>query len=210
MPNYKIFFIGPQGSGKGTQAEILGKKFELPLITPGNIFREEKSTNTELGKTVASFIDKGQLVPDDITNEIVRTRLLSPEYADAFILDGYPRNEIQAFALDTITPLTHVIEIDLSEEEAIKRIANRLVCSRGHVYHTIFKRPVQENICDIDFEPLFQRDDDKEAAIKKRLEIYQNDTKPILARYKKMGIHYYIDGAQTIDDTAQAIENIFN
>ncbi len=210
MPIYKILFIGPQGSGKGTQADMLGKKFDLPLITPGNIFREEKAKNTELGNLVASFTSQGQLVPDDITNEIVRTRLLWPEYGAGFILDGYPRNSIQANALSSITPLTHVIEIDISEAETITRITNRLVCSHGHVYHTLYKPPKQENICDIDFEKLSQRDDDELSAITKRLEIYGNETKPILERYKQQGIHYYIDGSPPIEEVAQAIENIFS
>ncbi|KKT34952.1 MAG: Adenylate kinase [Parcubacteria group bacterium GW2011_GWA2_44_12] len=210
MPIYKILFIGPQGSGKGTQAHILGKKFALPIITPGNIFREEKAKNTELGNLVASFTSQGQLVPDDITNEIVRVRLLLPEYGAGFILDGYPRNVIQANALNSITALTHVIEIDLPEEETVTRTANRLVCAQGHAYHTLYKPPQQDNICDIDFETLSQRDDDTLSAITKRLEIYQNETKPILERYKQQGIHYYIDGTPPIDDVAQAIENIFS
>ena len=192
----KLVLTGPQGCGKGTQAKILEEKFNLAHISSGDIFRENIKNNTPLGQTAKSYIDKGELVPDELTVEMVEKRLEEPDCQKGYILDGFPRNVNQAKKLSEYQKLDHVILIDVDEQESIRRISNRRSCPKcGKIYNILTMPPKNEGVCDIDGETLIQRDDDKSDAIKKRLELYHEQTKPILEYYKEKGKVIEIDGS---------------
>ncbi|MFH1192439.1 MAG: adenylate kinase [bacterium] len=193
-----ILFIGPQGSGKGTQVEMLSKKLNIPYISTGNIFRENIVNETELGKMAKKFINEGELVPDEVTNNIVEDRLSKDDVKNGFIFDGYPRNLLQADFLDNVAKLDKVFEIYISDKESIRRLADRRSCKCGAVYHLKYNPPVKPGLCDKCGEKLFIREDDKEEKIKERLKIYHKETEKILNYYDKKGILITIDGEQPI------------
>lgn len=202
----KLVLTGPQGCGKGTQAKIIEEKFNLAHISTGDIFRENIKNNTSLGQTAKSYIDKGELVPDDLTVEMVEKRLEMDDCRNGYILDGFPRNVNQAKKLSQYQNLDHVILIDIGEQESIKRISNRRSCPKcGKIYNVLTMPPKSEGICDIDGETLIQRDDDKSDAIKKRLELYHSQTKPILEYYKERGKVIEVDGSLSPEKVAQEI-----
>ncbi len=207
-----LILLGPPGVGKGTEAEILKKHYQIPHISTGNIFRELFQQETEIGKIAKSYIEKGQLVPDDITNEIVRQRLYRDDIKNGFMFDGYPRNVAQAEALDKVLielgmKLTAVINIQADDELVLSRISGRRVCeSCGAVYHTKNKRPKVAGVCDICGGKLIHRDDDKEETVKKRLKIYNDQTAPVVGYYKEKGLLVTIDGSRSISDTNDQIE----
>ncbi|MFC1613485.1 adenylate kinase [Patescibacteria group bacterium] len=196
----KIIFIGPQGSGKGTQAEMLNKKLNIPYIYPGNILRENIANKTKLGKLVAEYLNNGKLAPNSVTNDLVKDRLEKDDVKNGFILDGYPRNLIQAEFLDKIAKADIVLEIYISDEEAVSRLSGRRSCKCGAIYHIKYNPPKQEGKCDKCGGALFVREDDKEDGIKERLSIYHNQTEPLLNNYKKQGILVRINGEQSIED----------
>ena len=199
--NMKLLIVGPQGSGKGTQAKKLSEKYGLEHISTGDIFRYNIKNETELGKLAKSYIDKGQLVPDEVTNKIVADALKGKEN---FILDGFPRNLKQAEFLDSITEIDKVIEVQLDDLEVLKRLSGRRTCSQcGEIYHINSKPPKVSGICDFDGAELIQRDDDKPEAIKKRLEIYYDETSPILEHYKDKVVS--IDGSLSIEEVFEKI-----
>ena len=216
----KLLIVGPQGSGKGTQAEKIVEKYGVKHISTGDIFRYNIKNKTELVVEALKYINDGHLVPDELTNKLVEDTLASE---DAFLLDGYPRNLYQAEFLDSITGLDKVILIDVTEEETLKRLSGRYMCkSTGKIYNinTAPKPKKMEFDGNGQFlrafddetgEELYQRDDDKPEAIKKRLEIYFKETAPIVDYYEKQGIVVKIDGAQTIDkvtaDIYKALDN---
>lgn len=205
-----ICLFGPQGSGKGTQAQLVSDWLGIPHVSPGNIFRKAVSEHSDLGKQVESIINAGKLVPNDVTNALMRERLLQEDALMGFILDGYPRNEDQAVALDSMASLTHVIVIDISDEETIQRISNRRVCtSCGATYHLESKPSMQQNTCDVCGKELMQRDDDKPEAIRQRLAIYHSATKPLFARYEERGILHRVDGAGSIESVFAAVQACF-
>jgi adenylate kinase len=180
----KIALFGPQGSGKGTQAEMLAEKYNLPVLSPGEIFRKEIKNKTELGKLADSFISGGQLVPDEITNKIVQGELAEPKYRAGFILDGYPRNMNQLVVLEKNVGLDFAIELAVSDGEVIKRLASRRVCSNcGAIYNILDKPPREEGICDLCGGRLEAREDDRPEAIGRRLAIYHQETEPVLDYY---------------------------
>lgn len=192
--------FGPQGSGKGTQAEKLSAFFGIPHIAPGNIFRKAVADQTLLGKEVESIMSTGHLVPDELTNRLMKERLEQEDCLEGFIVDGYPRNKVQAEALDAMTTLTHVLIIDITDDESIERISQRRVCTNcGMTYHLDSKMPAVADVCDSCGNALLQRDDDKPESIKKRLAIYHADTEPLLANYEARGILHRIDGSGSID-----------
>lgn len=198
----KLIIVGPQGSGKGTQAKKICEKLNIPHISTGDIFRENIKGETELGKLAKSFIDKGELVPDEVTNKIVADALKDK---DGFLLDGFPRNLDQAKFLDSITELDKVIEIQLPTDEVMKRLSGRRTCPVcGEIYHINFKPPKIEGKCDFDDGDLFQRDDDKPDAIMERLNIYDKQTLPIIDYYKEKVVS--IDGSPAIDEVWTEIE----
>ena len=209
MPIFKIAMFGVQGAGKGTQARLISQEYHIPVIAPGDIFREEIRKGTELGKKVAEYIDKGQLAPNEITNQIVLTKLQSPECQKGFILDGYPRNLSQVGALNRFIELTHVFNIKISDQEAITRMSGRRICPQcGRIYHLKFDPPKKDEICDECGAKLYQRVDDTPEAIQERLKIYHQETEPILDFYRAKKILYDINGEQDIKKVFQDIKII--
>ncbi|OGY88645.1 MAG: adenylate kinase [Candidatus Kerfeldbacteria bacterium RIFOXYC2_FULL_38_9] len=206
----KIVLFGPQGSGKGTQAERLSGFFGIPQLAPGNIFRKAVAEATDLGKKVELILKQGNLVPDEITNAIMKERLEQEDCLGGFILDGYPRNKTQADELDALTNVSHVLLFKIPDQESVHRLSQRRVCSHcGATYHLEFKKPVQENVCDFCGHNLYQRDDDKPAAISKRLKIFHQETEPLLVRYEQRAILYTIDGLGPIAEVWQRIQDVF-
>jgi adenylate kinase len=192
--------LGPQGSGKGTQAKLMAAKYNIPHISTGDIFREMRAQNSALGKKVRGLIDNGNLVPDEITNQIVADRLAKPDCKQGFIIDGYPRNIGQAQFLEQKKPVNKYIYVEVSDVESIKRITARRVCSVCKAdFNTIYIKPKKEGLCDKCNGKLMQRDDDTPEAVKKRLEIYYKETKPLLDFYKKKGVLLKVNGEQPID-----------
>lgn len=182
-----LIIFGPQASGKGTQAEKIASNYQIIHISTGDIFRNNISKGTELGRIAKEIINKGNLVPDDITNKIVENRLAQKDCDKGFILDGYPRNYHQVEFLDKLhRKITRVINLDVPREELIKRISNRRVCSDCKAnYNLIYIKPKKQGLCDECEGTLVQRDDDKPKAIEKRLNIYDNQTKQLLDFYQK-------------------------
>ncbi len=203
----KICLFGPQGSGKGTQAKRLIAEFGVPHLSTGDIFRKAIAEETELGQKIQEIIKSGQLVPSEVTNAVMKERLLQEDCLNGFVLDGYPRNLNQAEALDGVTSVTHVVVLSIPDEESIRRLSRRRVCvSCGATYHLDFQPPQQEDICDSCGKELQQREDDQPEAIAKRLEIYHAETQPLIARYKDRGIVSEIDGLGTIDEVWERVK----
>lgn len=198
--------MGPAGSGKGTQAELLSKKINIPHISPGVIFREIEKHDTEIGHKVKELIDKGVFVPDEITNEIVLDRLNQPDCKQGFILDGYPRSLTQAEFLEKQREVKECILIEVSDAECIKRMSARRVCFKCKAeFNTIYIKPKQEGICDKCNGELEHRPDDKPEAIKIRLEEFHEQTEPVIEFYEKKGILLRINGEQPIDKVFEDI-----
>lgn len=204
-----IIIFGPQGSGKGTQADILSDKFSIPHVSTGRIFREEIKKGTELGKKADELINAGNLLPDDITNEIVKNRLLEKDCKNGYILDGYPRDIAQAEYFDTIAKISHALEIWIPDKISVERINKRRTCQKcGEVFHLEFNPPKKTNTCDECGGELTTRKDDKKEWIKKRLEIYHSRTENLIDYYKNKNIYHKIDGRPGIDEVAKNILEI--
>lgn len=213
-----IVMLGAPGSGKGTAAKILSKKTGLPHISTGDMFREQIKKETELGKLANSYISNGKLVPDEVTIDIVKDRLNWEDAKNGVILDGFPRTEIQAKALDEILKeqgkkVTIVPELVIPDQIIIERILNRATCSNkecGAIYNTKFKPPKVEGICDICGSKLITRNDDNEETIKKRLEVYHQNSKDLIEFYKEKGVLKTIEPEEPAADNAseQAVDII--
>jgi len=204
-----IIIFGPQGSGKGTQAKILSDKFNIPNISTGVIFRGHMKKQTKIGKKIATLINDGNLVPDKITNSIIKKRLSRPDTKNGFILDGYPRDLAQAEYLSTITNLSFALEIWISDIVAIERISQRRICTKCKgIYHLISKPPKNEQLCDICHGDLIVRQDDKPNAVKKRLNLYHSRTESLIGFYKKQNIFHQIDGEKSITQVTDEILKI--
>jgi adenylate kinase len=204
VPRY-IVLLGPPGAGKGTQAEIISEKLGLAHVSSGDIFRENIKNQTELGKLADSFMSRGELVPDDVTINMIRERLARPDCAAGALLDGYPRTPAQAQALSTMLQnfggkVDAVPYIEVGEDELVKRLSGRWTCrAEGHVYHQVFNPPKQEGICDIDGSELYQRDDDKRETVQRRIHVYFEQTAPLVEHYRTEGVLVSINGAQSIE-----------
>lgn len=200
-----FILMGPPGAGKGTQAERMIEEYKIQHISTGDMFRAAVKKGTELGKEAKRYMDSGQLVPDMVTIGIVREGLANPECQKGFILDGFPRTTEQAVALDGILAdldikLSGVINISVPDSELVGRAIGRRICKNcGATYHVKFKPPKVEGICDKCGGPLYQRDDDKEETVKKRLEVYHSQTAPLIEYYKQQGIYCEINGNQAMD-----------
>jgi len=182
-----LIFVGPQGSGKGTQAKIIADKLGLCHISTGDLLR---NATGDFRKEIDSYVTKGALVPDELIIDLLEEKFHSKECKRGYILDGFPRNLKQAEYLDKITQIHHVVEINISDSEAIKRLGGRLNCKNcGAVFNVTSNPPKKKGSCDSCGGELYTRDDDKEEAIKKRLQIYHADTKPILKRYSTIKIN---------------------
>jgi len=205
-----IIIFGPQGSGKGTQAELIARRHDLVYISTGDIFRYHLKNETDLGKQVNKFITHGHVVPDQLTNEIVSDRLKQSDCLNGYVLDGYPRNKSQLDFLNTIAQIDFAIAIELTDEQAIARLAGRLACKCGLSYHSKHNPPKQAGICDRCGGQLFKRDDDQPIAIKKRLEIYHLQTEPLFAVYEKLGILHRVDGSKLIEEVYEQIDKVIS
>ncbi len=196
----RIVFMGPPGAGKGTQAEKLIEELDIPHIATGDIFRQAVSQGTELGQKAKSYMDAGQLVPDEVVIGIVEERLSQPDCQDGFLLDGFPRTVKQAEALDEVlkdNPLDKVLYIDVDFEELVERLAGRRICRKcGRSYHVKFNPPQVRGVCDVDGGELYQRDDDTEETARERLEVYLESTRPLVDYYEKKGLLNRINGSQ--------------
>jgi adenylate kinase len=200
-----IVLLGPPGVGKGTQAKILSEKTGLAHISSGDLFRENLKNQTELGKLAQTFMTKGELVPDDVTVAMIKDRLIRPDCAAGAILDGFPRTPAQAEALETMLQdfsghVDSVPFITAGEDILIDRLTGRWTCrAEGHVFNEKTNPPKVAGKCDFDGSELYQRDDDKEETVKNRIQVYFNQTAPLISYYRDHGKLVEIDGTQTID-----------
>ena len=207
----RIMLLGGPGVGKGTQAQQLSVKYDVPHISTGDIFRQALKDGTEMGLMAKSYMDKGLLVPDNVVVGIVEERLAQPDVKVGFILDGFPRTVPQAEALDEITtkmdmPLDAVINIEASADVIVKRLSGRRSCENCQtVYHIEHSPPKKAGICDSCGAKLYQRDDDKEETIRKRLQVYEEQTSPLLGYYRKSGKLVDIPGDDEIEEVYKAI-----
>ncbi|AVH57053.1 MULTISPECIES: adenylate kinase [Streptomyces] len=210
----RIVLVGPPGAGKGTQAAFLAKNLSIPHISTGDLFRANISQQTELGKLAKSFMDKGELVPDEVTIAMAKDRMEQPDAENGFLLDGFPRNVSQAEALDEMLKvesmkLDAVLDLEVPEDEVVKRIAGRRICRNdsAHVFHVAYKQPKREGVCDVCGGELYQRDDDSEETVRKRLEVYHTQTEPIIDYYKAQGLVVTISAlGQVSEVTGRAME----
>jgi adenylate kinase len=211
MPELNLVLLGPPGSGKGTQGERLNEDLRLPYYATGDILRGAVRDETALGREAKEYMDRGDLVPDDVIVGVIAERIDSSEALDGFILDGFPRTTPQAEALDAkLTELgrgvTAVLLIDVSDDEVVRRLGGRRTCeANGHVFHVEFEPPKQEGVCDIDGSPLIVRDDDKPEVIRKRLETYHEKTKPLVTYYDDRGVLRRIAGEAAPDEVADQV-----
>jgi adenylate kinase len=207
-----LVLLGPPGSGKGTQGERLQEDLELPYYATGDILRAAVREGTELGKAAKDYMDRGDLVPDEVIVGMIGERIDSSEAADGFILDGFPRTAPQAEALaaklgELGRELTAVLLIDVSDEEVVRRLGGRRTCvENGHVFHVEFNPPEQEGVCDVDGSELITRDDDKPEVIRHRLEQYHEKTAPLIEHYDSQSLLRRIDGAVAPDAVADEIQ----
>ena len=201
-----IVLLGPPGAGKGTQAELIVKKYGIPQISTGDIFRANIKNGTELGKKAKSYMDKGELVPDDLVIEIATARLLEDDCKDGFMLDGFPRTVYQAEKLDEFLAkhnmkIDSVLDIEVEKSILLARIIGRRVCKAcGATYHVVNMPPAKEGVCDSCGGELYQRADDTEATVKNRIEVYEAQTMPLVDYYEKAGNIVHIDGSAELDD----------
>lgn len=202
--------IGPQGAGKGTQAERLAQRLGIPVVCTGDLFRQEMSQETDLGREAKGYINQGKLVPDDVTDRMVAKRLQEADAAQGYILDGYPRNLNQVKEYLKIDQPTHAILITLSDNESVRRLGGRRICKACRkIYHIEVSPPPSEGVCECGGE-LVQREDDTPEAIKERLRIYREDTEPMVDRFREMGILLEIDGNPSIDEVKQGVHQALN
>lgn len=204
-----LILLGPPGAGKGTQAAKIIEKYDVPHISTGDIFRKNIKEGTELGKKAKAYMDKGELVPDDLVVEIATARLLEDDCKNGFLLDGFPRTVYQAEKLDAFLAdhgrkIDHVLDIAVEKEELMTRLIGRRVCRAcGATYHVTNMPPKTEGVCDKCGGELYQRADDTEETVANRIEVYNSETMPLVEYYEKAGCIAHIDGAA-------GLENVFN
>ncbi len=203
----KFVFMGPQGVGKGTQAQKLSEDLGIPQVSTGDLFRAEIGSGTQLGIKVQALIKDGKLVPDYITSEMVANRIKEADVVNGYILDGYPRNINQLNQYLDFDQPDLAILIELDEAESVRRLSGRKICGGcGKIYHLDYNRPKVADICDDCGGSLLQRSDDKPEAIRERLRIYHEDTEPLVEKFKEMGILKKIDGSGSIENVYKKIK----
>lgn len=206
-----IILFGPPGAGKGTQAKKMVDFYGIPQISTGDILRANVREGTELGLAAKSYMDKGELVPDDVLIGIIKNRLKEDDCKKGFILDGYPRTIPQADALAVILkeiqkPIDVVLNLEVPDEELVERISGRLMCKCGASYHRTFNPPKKEGVCDTCAGEVYQRADDKEEAVQNRLNVYKKQTQPLIDYYAKQGILVTLDGTKDINEVFEDIK----
>lgn len=210
----RLIIMGPPGVGKGTQANKIHQDFGIPHVSTGDIFRTLLRSEDETGLEVRKYLDQGLLVPDELTNKVVETRFKQYDVHKGFIFDGYPRNVFQATSFNEYLNKHNwnvdlVINVEAKDELIIKRLSGRRVCPTcGRTYHLESNPPKVEGICDFDQTKLIQREDDKPETIKKRLDIYHSETKPLIEFYNKLGLLKSVNGTGTIEETYKLIKNL--
>lgn len=210
----KIVMLGAPGAGKGTQAKRIAEEFGIPHISTGDIFRSNIKNGTELGRKAKSYMDQGALVPDELTCDLVVDRISQPDAANGYVLDGFPRTIPQAEALkkalaDRGEAIDFAIDIEVPDENIIRRMSGRRACaSCGATYHVVYNPPKKEDVCDQCGGTLTLRDDDKPETVKKRLQVYHDQTQPLIDFYKKEGVLHSVDGTLEIEDIFGQISSL--
>ena len=210
----KIIMLGAPGAGKGTQAKKIAAKYQIPHISTGDIFRANIKNGTELGKKAKTYMDQGLLVPDELTCDLVVDRIQQPDAANGYVLDGFPRTIPQAEALDKALSangesVDYAINVEVPDENIINRMSGRRSCKDcGAIFHVQYNPPKKENCCDVCGGELVLRDDDKAETVKKRLDVYHEQTAPLIAHYKEAGSLHEIDGTQDIKVVFEEIKSI--
>jgi adenylate kinase len=210
MPTY-IVLLGPPGVGKGTQANIISETTGLPHVSSGDLFRENIKNNTDLGKLAQSFINVGELVPDDVTIRMIRERLSQPDCKNGALLDGFPRTIVQAESLQKLLAefngkVNFVPYIKATEKTLVERLSGRWTCkAQGHIFHEKHNPPKHPGVCDTDGSELFQREDDKAETVKRRIQVYFTQTAPLITYFQERGLLSEIDGTQPIEEVTADI-----
>lgn len=209
----RLILLGPPGSGKGTQAQRISEKYRIPQISTGDLFRKAVKERTALGQEAKKYMDQGKLVPDDVVVGMVEERLKENDCKGGFILDGFPRTLDQAKKLDKLMkkeelPLDAAVSVDVDDKEVVKRLSGRRTCRKcGNMYHVVFNPPVNEGVCDKCQGELYQRDDDHEDTIRTRLQVYHDQTAPLIKYYKDKGNLQGVEGVGSIDDIFGRIQD---
>jgi adenylate kinase len=214
MSELNLILLGPPGSGKGTQGEALQEDLRLPYYATGDILRAAVKDRTEIGNKAKQYMDRGDLVPDEVIIGVIADRVQGAEAGDGFILDGFPRTVPQAEALETEIEklgrrMTAAILIEVPEDEIVKRLSGRRTCEQGgHVFHVDFNPPKKDNVCDVDGSPLIVREDDKPEVVQKRLEQYRQKTEPLIGYYEQQNILQKVDGTGEPEAVAEHIRGL--
>ena len=207
----RIIILGPPGAGKGTQAKLIVKDFHIIQLSTGDLLRENRKQNTPLGQAAQTFMDNGDLVPDEVILGMVAEEFEKPELNPGYILDGFPRTCTQAKGLDQLLidkelALDHILVLEVPDSELVRRLTARRSCSEcGHIYNLVFNPPAVEGICDHDGSPLIHRSDDTEGTVVNRLEVYKKQTEPIIDHYQPQGVVRHIDGTGGMQDIYRRI-----
>ncbi|OGS37080.1 MAG: adenylate kinase [Elusimicrobia bacterium RIFOXYB2_FULL_49_7] len=206
-----LILLGPPGAGKGTQAKKIAQKYNVPHISTGDIFRETAASGSELGKKLQSYMSAGKLVPDEVVIEIVNVRLTRADCKAGFLLDGFPRTVPQAQALDKVLAdsgrsIDRVLSMAVNNEEIVKRLSSRRVCGKcGASYNLISQSPKSEGICDLCSSPVILRADDNPETVRQRLKVYDEQTSPLIAYYKKAGVLREVDGSKPVEEVFKSL-----
>lgn len=207
----KLVFLGPPGAGKGTVAKKISEAFAIPHISTGDLFRSENKSGTDLGKKVEGILTSGALVPDDVTIEIVKSRLQKPDTEKGFIMDGFPRTILQAQKLFDITRLNGVLNFEIYEDEVVNRLSGRRTCRNcGNMHHIEYMPPKQEGICDVCGGELYTREDDKPESIQKRLQVYKAQTEPLISFYREKKLLYNTDASATPEKVFRQVKDLLH
>ena len=210
----KLIMLGAPGAGKGTQAKKIAEKYGIPHISTGDIFRANIKNGAELGNKAKSYMEQGLLVPDELTCDLVVDRIAQDDCKNGYVLDGFPRTIPQAEALKAAlgkmgTTIDYVINVEVPDENIVERMGGRRAClACGCTYHVVYNAPKEEDVCDVCGAKLVLRDDDKPETVKKRLDVYHEQTQPLIDFYDKEGVLVEVDGTQNLEDVFQAITKI--
>jgi adenylate kinase len=205
----KLILLGPPGAGKGTVAKKTADEFNIPHISTGDLFREAIRIESDLGKKVKKIIESGALVSDELTSELIKERLAKKDVESGYILDGFPRTIRQATLLDDFQKIDRVLLLKVDDSEVVRRLSGRRICKDcGHIHHVEFMPPKVEGICDKCGGELYTRDDDKEESVKKRLQVYREETAPLIGYYEEKGLLTHVDASKSPDEVFQSVMTI--